>query len=57
VEVLASPADPEPPYDGPPDGSTTAALTHGAGAGMGSPFMALFATGLPACWQPEVDPN
>lgn len=33
-------------FDGPKDASRTIALTHGAGAGMDTPFMNAFATGL-----------
>jgi len=39
-------ADPELLFDGPSDASTTIALAHGAGAGMDSPFLTFFATGL-----------
>jgi predicted alpha/beta-hydrolase family hydrolase len=46
VEVLALPADPELLFDGPTDASRTIVLAHGAGAGMDSPFMEFFATGL-----------
>ena len=40
------PADPELLFDGHADGARTIALAHGAGAGMDSPFMDFFATGL-----------
>ncbi len=40
------PDDPEFLLNGPPDASRTIVLAHGAGAGMGSPYMAFFATGL-----------
>jgi predicted alpha/beta-hydrolase family hydrolase len=43
---LALPADPELLFDGPTDASRTVVLAHGAGAGMDSPFLAFFATGL-----------
>jgi predicted alpha/beta-hydrolase family hydrolase len=46
VEVLALPADPELLFDGPTDASRTIVLAHGAGAGMDSPFLEFFATGL-----------
>jgi len=38
--------DPELLCDGPKDASTIVALAHGAGAGMDTPFMNFFATGL-----------
>ena len=40
------PADPELLFDGPADAPRTVALTHGAGAGMDSPFLEFFAKGL-----------
>jgi len=40
------PPDPELLFDGPSGASTTIALAHGAGAGMDTPFMSFFATGL-----------
>ena len=40
------PGDPELLFDGLTDATRTIALAHGAGAGMDSPFMEFFATGL-----------
>lgn len=40
------PTDPELLFDGPNGASITIALAHGAGAGMDTPFMNAFATGL-----------
>src|SRR5262249_2789023 len=42
----ALPGDPALLSDGPTDAARTIALAHGAGAGMDSPFMEFFATGL-----------
>jgi predicted alpha/beta-hydrolase family hydrolase len=42
-------ADPDLLFDGPADASWTVALTHGAGAGMDSPFLDFFARGLGGC--------
>jgi predicted alpha/beta-hydrolase family hydrolase len=40
------PTSPELLFDGPADADHTIALTHGAGAGMDTPFMNAFARGL-----------
>lgn len=40
------PTDPELLFDGPTDAFTTIALAHGAGAGMDTAFITLFAAGL-----------
>jgi predicted alpha/beta-hydrolase family hydrolase len=40
------PADLDLLFDGPSDASTTVVLSHGAGAGVDSPFMEFFAKGL-----------
>jgi predicted alpha/beta-hydrolase family hydrolase len=39
-------SEPQLLFDGPADTPRTVALAHGAGAGMGSPFLAFFAKGL-----------
>jgi uncharacterized protein len=46
VENLVLPADLELLFDGPKGASMTIALAHGAGAGMDTPFMDFFASGL-----------